>query len=204
MSDVAFGFSVHLGWAAAVGIRITKDDPDIVERCRVALADPEVPESHEPYHCARGFAGVEAEGIVYQGTAAVRAVAGRAFRALVTSQRALGNAVVASAVVHAGGRLPDELERILAAHSLVHVAEGRLFRAALADASEAARVPAIGVSERKLLGTAEAALGRPGAALEKQVAALGSGLGAPWGKDQKLAALIAWLALASPGGRASA
>jgi tetrahydromethanopterin S-methyltransferase subunit H len=58
----------------------------------------------------------------------------------------------------------------------------------------------VAIVEKQLPDVAVRALGQPRAGLEKAVAALGAKVGAPWGKDQKEAALAAWVGLRARGG----
>jgi hypothetical protein len=53
----------------------------------------------------------------------------------------------------------------------------------------------IGVKERELLNKGMATLGISTDDLEQQVSKLGKTIGAPWGKDEKLCAMAAWIAL---------
>jgi hypothetical protein len=88
------------------------------------------------------------------------------------------------------------LEQILSSHALIHTAEGELFRNAVASACEDQGLPVSRVKERELLADAGKQLGMSAEEVQRQVADMGRPLGAPWGQDQKYAALIAWMALA--------
>ena len=52
MARAAIGFSAHLGWAAAVAVVGTRKKIQVVDRRKLVLSDPNVPESHEPWHKA--------------------------------------------------------------------------------------------------------------------------------------------------------
>jgi hypothetical protein len=85
--------------------------------------------------------------------------------------------------------MPDwSVKEIRAVHFRMHKAEGALFRAALARASEACSLRLVAIPEPQLYAQA-------GAGLVKTVATLGKALGPPWAKDQKHAALAAMVAL---------
>jgi hypothetical protein len=95
------------------------------------------------------------------------------------------------------GRPLPALAKVLAAHSLIHSADGELFREALLHAAARSGFNPIAVRERELFDSASRALGRKPADLAQRITELGRPLGPPWSQDEKLASLIAWLA-ASP------
>ena len=99
------------------------------------------------------------------------------------------------AVLTASGRELPPLVRILAAHPLIHTAEGEFFRNAICSACEVLRLSVLRVREREIESVANTSLGRSAAAVMKQIANAGKSLGSPWTQDQKKAALAAWMAL---------
>jgi hypothetical protein len=84
---------------------------------------------------------------------------------------------------------------------LIHAAEGNHFRAALAGACQSLGVSVTRLPRGQLEARAATALGRPAQQLADAVRALGAQVGAPWGADQKCAALLAWLLLAQHSAR---
>ena len=87
------------------------------------------------------------------------------------------------------------LEATLASHALIHTADGNHFRDALGHGCEALGLPVTRVTHKDLTARASVTLGKSPQALAATLATLGRGLGAPWGADQKAAALLAWLLL---------
>ena len=197
MTRVALGFRTHLGWAAVVSLGGSIDDPRLIERKRLTMSDPAVPESAEPYHAARGVDLDEAEGVVHQGREVVRAVTTRGVRSLVDALRDQGYELVGSAILTGKGRAPAGLAQTLASHAMVHVAEGLMFREALREGSERCSLPVCGLLEREAYEQTAAVLRVSPQHLQERVDAFGRELGPPWQKDQKLAAGAAWFALAS-------
>jgi hypothetical protein len=61
--------------------------------------------------------------------------------------------------------------------------------------AEACELALARVPEKQLDAHAAKALGVPAAVFRTRLATLGRSIGAPWGKDQKDAALAAWIAL---------
>jgi hypothetical protein len=93
-------------------------------------------------------------------------------------------------------QLPASLEKLLASHALIHAAEGEMFRAAIVAACKECKLPIAGFAGNALSDHARQTLGLSPSKLRDRLAALGAGLGPPWGQDQKEAALVAWMALA--------
>jgi len=160
-------------------------------RRRLELIDPaDAHWSKQPYHAAEGLDPDEARDVVARGIAAARQIAARELRAAVEELQNEGRKVAACAVL-LGAPMPDwSVEEILAVHFRMHKAEGELFRNALVRAAEACRIRFVGIPENALATRADAEL-------HERIAALGKSVGPPWGKDQKEAALAAWLALSS-------
>ena len=104
------------------------------------------------------------------------------------------------ALLLASGRpLPGNLHAILASHAFIHAAEGEMYRDVLVRASEHLSLRVTGVRERDVLARAAEATGRTASELQRRVAEMGRALGPPWRQDEKLATLVAWVALAAKG-----
>jgi hypothetical protein len=197
MGAIGIGLRAHLGWAAAVALEIEPQRaPAAFERRRIELTDPAVAESHEPYHAAwRAGGGAEAEAHVRRGRRAIETTARRTLRAWLDELRGRDR-VVAAGILTARAAAPASLEAAIASHQRVHVAEGALFRDALAAACEAGGLRVRRVVERDVWGVGAAELGLAEDELRRRVDDWKRELGAPWAQDQKLAALAAWIALA--------
>jgi biotin operon repressor len=194
MSCAALGFRAHSGWAATVALRGPASSPHVFARRRIELVEPGVPK--QPYHTAEGLPFPSAEKMVTQSVAVATRLAREAVQALVAELRQRGCEHITCGVLQASGRSLPGLEQILSSHALIHTAEGELFRNAVASACEDQGLPVSRVKERELLADAGKQLGMSAEEVQRQVADMGRPLGAPWGQDQKYAALIAWMALA--------
>lgn len=172
------GFCSRTGSAVAVAVQVGSGPPALAGRWTVDLTDPGTP--GELYHAAADLPPDRAEALVRAGVAAVTDVATRQLRQL---QSELG-AVTAVGVVTGDHPVPDLLARILAVHTLMHAAEGQLYRDALLDAAAACGLPGHGLPKSR----AAALLAGE---LAETVAALGSQAGPPWRKEHKLAAVTA-------------
>ena len=105
------------------------------------------------------------------------------------------NEIVACAVLVADP-MPDwSTDEILAVHFRTHKAEGVLFPDALVRGAGACGLNVVVIPEKRLTEHAERSLAKPLSRLMKQIEALGKSVGAPWGKDQKSAALAAMIGL---------
>jgi len=194
---LALGLRAHSGWAALVALGRSGRALAVAERRRLELVDAaDAAWAKQPYHAAAGLAPEDARGVVERAVAAARRHAARELGAAAARAREAGHEVVACAVLM-GDRLPGwSVAEVLAVHFRMHKAEGVLFREALADACERLGLPLVALREKDLPALAARALGQEPAALARAVATLGRPLGPPWGRDQKDAALAAWVALA--------
>ncbi|HEX4378967.1 MAG TPA: hypothetical protein VH022_02955, partial [Candidatus Acidoferrum sp.] len=98
----------------------------------------------------------------------------------------------------AAGRTLPPLEKILAAHPLLHTAEGEFFRQAFAKACESNKIPVTKIKERDLEIALKEKFNRNAARIKTKVQLLGRTIGPPWTTDQKNATQAALLLLPSP------
>jgi hypothetical protein len=195
MPRATIGLRAHTGWAVAVALAGAPAAPVVLDRRRLDLTDPEVP--RQAFHAAAGLDPGAAEALVERATRTAEALTERAVGGLVGELRSAGHQVVGAGVALGGGRRLGTLARILASHAAMHAAEGELYREALVHAGAACGLPVTGVPERDLRERAAAALRLPVPELRRRVVELGRSCGPPWAQDQKSAALVAWVALAS-------
>ena len=190
------GLTPHSGWAAAVLLGGTPQHPQVLARERLVLCEATEPESRQPYHALAALPLPEAHRRLAQLEARAGALASASVRSLAERAAAAGAPLAAAGILDASGRGRADLAAILASHALIHAAEGNHFRAALAGACQSLDVSVTRLPRGQLEARAATALGRPAQQLGDAVRALGAQVGAPWGADQKCAALLAWLLLA--------
>lgn len=191
------GFAPHSGWAAAVMLAGTAAAPRVLARERIALTEEGLEGAKQPYHALEGLPLPEAARRLEQFEASATRLAVSALQALLQRAQAEGLRLRAGGILDSSGRSGARLEAILASHALIHTADGNHFRAALARGCEAQGLVGVRIAQRELPARAAAVLKQTPQQLAHAVAALGAGLGAPWGADQKSAALLAWLLLAT-------
>ena len=110
-----------------------------------------------------------------------------------------GHEVVGAAIVAGAGTVREDvpLARALAAHAMLHAAEGELYRDALADAADALGLPVTLVPPRHTPALGRRVLGCDEEDLRTRLTELGRPFGPPWTRDHK-DAVVAALAVLEP------
>lgn len=192
--SAALGFHLHTGWAAAVALTGWASVPRVVDRRRFTLVESPAHDARFAYHAA---AELEPEAAA-RHVATVQEVARRRARIelkqLLSDLEAAGYSLRAVGLPQAKGAALRALSDVLRSHTLIHTAEGELFRAALLEACETQGLQVIGVPSKERYAEAARATGLGPDTLKSLVAELGRPLGPPWTRDQKEAALAALIA----------
>lgn len=197
MKTAALGFRVHSGWTAAVVVTGPADSPTVAVRRRIELVKTFTYTFRQPYHTGEKMALEEAAKFIAESRAEATKLAFSALRTMEKELEGTNVMIRRCGLLLASGRPLPALEKILGSHALIHTADGVLFRDALAHACEKCRLPVQGVRERELFERASKSLRLRPEAFQRRIAEFGRGLGPPWGQDEKLSALVAWLALAN-------
>ena len=180
----AFGLRAHSGWAVLVAAAGSVDDPHVLERRRIVIADPEMSGSRQPYHTAAELPLAEAGELVRRAVESSRALALEAISAQLRELRSRGHPVEAYAVLCRSGKPLPELGKVLESHALIHTAEGQMFREALLWAGRECGLNVTAVPEKEL-----------GTEALRRIGSLGKAIGPPWTQDQKFATLAALVSL---------
>jgi hypothetical protein len=197
MKTAAIGVRVHSGWGALVAVSGEGASVEILARERVNIIDVKMAGAFQPYHFVEEFALPKAEAHIAKCAALSKTLAVAALRPIADDLQARGYCVAGGAILQGSGRALPPLPQILAAHPLIHTAEGVFFRGIFQEAFEQLELRVSGIREKDLDEQCAAILGRKALALRKKIAAFGKQLGSPWTTDQKLAALAAFLVLES-------
>ncbi|MGA7840717.1 MAG: hypothetical protein WCA34_07350 [Candidatus Acidiferrales bacterium] len=197
MKSAALGFRAHSGWTTLVALSLARGAPCVLARQRIHLVETFTYRFRQPYHTAKRMPLDEARTFIAEVRTQARSLAHRAIRKLQENLQTQGYRLTRCGLVLASGRPLPDLPDILASHALIHTADGELFREALLDASARCGLLSKTAKERELLNEASRVLRLTPSILTRRIADLGRPLGAPWSQDEKLASLIAWLALAS-------
>jgi hypothetical protein len=187
----ALGLRIKSGHAVVVALAGTSASPTLLLRAGVALSDPAIPETRQPYHAGFGSAREDAEEI-RRLVAIVRRCAVSSIDELLSDRRFAGTTCRAAALIV--GSVIDP-ERVGNPHIRAHAREGRLFREVVEDALRAKGVDISVVVEKTLDSQAVRTLARSESEIKKRVAALGKSLSGPWRADEKAAATGAWVML---------
>lgn len=193
MANAALGLRAHSGWAALVVLAGPPESPAVAVRRRIELAGPGIPK--QPYHAAENLRLEKAKEMIRHCVRGSRHLARQAFRETIADVRREGHVVVACGQLLASGRPLPGLAAVLASHALIHTADGEHFRDAIAHAAARQNLRIASVREKEIWARASKDLEIPIAELERRIHALGKVIGPPWAEDQKLAALVAWMAL---------
>jgi hypothetical protein len=195
MKSAAIGFRPHSGWTALVVLSLEKGEPVVLIRDRIHLVKIFNYAYRQPYHIAAKASLAEGRAFISRVKSGARRLAYRALQGIQKKLEETDYRLTHYALLLASSRALPELEKILAAHPLIHTADGELFREALSFASQKYGLKELHVKERELLERAAENLRCSEDALLRRVTELGRPLGSPWSQDEKFATLVAWLAL---------
>jgi hypothetical protein len=174
------GLHSRTGSAEAVALAVS-GLVTFIDRWSLDLIDGRA--ERQIYHVVADRPLAEAETEVGRAIDVVTEIAVGHMRSILTSV----GSVDAVGVVVGDFPVPDSLASIMAAHALMHAAEGAMFRDALLDAAAACGVPGLSISRA-------AATASLNGALADVVARVGSVAGRPWRKEHKLATVAAIIA----------
>ncbi len=196
MKRAALGFHMHSGWGVLVAVSGDANSVELLDRRRIVVADPEVRGAIQPYHFAAQLEPPEQEKHLADCAASSSRLAATAIAEVVKELNGRHYGVVGAAILLASGRALPPLAKILAAHPLIHTAEGEFFRQAAYSACEGLRIPVTTIPVRELEARAKVAFANRAARVQLSIANLGRSVGPPWTSDHKTAALAAALLLA--------
>jgi hypothetical protein len=197
MKSAAVGFRPHSGWTSLVVVALEDGKPIVLLRERVHLVKTFNYSFRQPYHTAARAPLDEGRAFIARVQTEARGLAYRALRGVQAKLAGAEYRLVYSGHLEGSARVLPSLEKILAAHPLIHTAEGQFFREVVSHASHKVGLKEVRVKEKELLRRGSEAFRRSQEKLQEQLTALGKPMGSPWSQDEKFATLVAWLALAS-------
>jgi hypothetical protein len=201
MKRAALGFRMHSGWGVLVAVAGDADSVEIVERKRIVVTDAGMPGAIQPYHHAANLKIQESESYLANCAAVSERLAVAAIEHVIHELDLREYRIVGSAVLLASGRALPPLPKILAAHPLIHTAEGEFFRAAIRNACARLKISVEAIRERELEDRVKAAFGSSTSRVQSRLENAGRSIGPPWNKDHKAAALAALIALSPASGQ---
>jgi hypothetical protein len=195
MKQAALGIRMHSGWGAVVAVAGDASIFEVLYRARIVVCEAEGPRANQPYHYAAQLELERAQSFLTEYAAGAEHLASAQIGAAIEELRSRRFRVTAAAILLASGRSLPPLLQILAAHPLIHAAEGELFRNVARSACQCFGLRVEGFRERDLEKSAASAWGTAAPRIQKQIAQMGRAMGPPWTQDQKTAALAAAIAL---------
>ncbi|HTS66169.1 MAG TPA: hypothetical protein VMH28_29300 [Candidatus Acidoferrales bacterium] len=175
-TEAALGFRAHSGWAVMVAAAGGKP----VLRRRIEMIREGGFRANQPYHAAADMPIEEAAPFLKRTEEDAIEMAAAQIREVLSALAGEGYGVRRAAVLLGAGKPLPDLPKILAAHPLIHTAEGVFFRHILTSACERCGLKVAGIRERDLP-----------ADLVARMSPLGKVLGPPWTQDEKLATAAA-------------
>jgi hypothetical protein len=184
---------MHSGWGVLVAVSETP--VEILDRRRMVTADPKIPGAIQPYHFAAQLELSQQQKHLDHCASSSSNLAKIAIAELTRELATRQYRIVGAAVLLASGRTPPALDKILAAHPLIHTAEGEFFRQAVIRACEELQIPVTAIRVRDLDEQLKVSFKKNASQLQSSIANMGRSIGPPWTKDHKTAALAAALRL---------
>jgi antitoxin component HigA of HigAB toxin-antitoxin module len=205
MVAIGLGFRALKGGGVVVGVAANGSDPRVVLSTFLATAAEGERLALEPYRVAaemeqvlQGAVLAEAAAAVAEGRQRQGELAAKGLDNIVRKLREAGcEPAVAALLVNRAGWITDLLEYSLSWPEHVPVAEGLAVRDALRFAFGRVGVDVAELDEKSLPDLASKDLAMSLADLNASLKALGAAVGQPWRKEQKLACLAAWVAVAA-------
>jgi hypothetical protein len=196
MKRAALGVRMHSGWGVVVAVSLDGASVELLDRRRIVTIDPKIAGSKQPYHYVARHGVPDAKKFLASSASVSERLARAAIEELVQELEERDYRVMACAVLLASGRPLPPLEKILAAHPLLHTAEGEFFRNSIRRASEGLKIPVTAIRERDLPERTKTAFAKNAGRVQRRIETLGKSIGPPWTKDHKSAALAASIVLA--------
>lgn len=199
----ALGVSTHMGWASVAALLVDHGRPCGVRTFRLQTGDPAEPDSIEPFHAAGGYRGAtrvrppaDPERVVANGLRKQRRhTAGDLNRLL----RALDDwpRPGCAGLFVGRGREAASLDRVLASHAQIHVAEGNAVRDSVRQAMNAEQIALYELDRRDLPEQVRAMLDLDHDTAHVLLRGLRPDNGGGWRQEERQCALAAWLAIVS-------
>ena len=153
----------------------------------------------EPYHVAGGFDGLtrvpapdDPAAVIGNGRQKQCAATLANFGQLKEAIKEHGE-LTHDGLLTGRGRLAPTLDKVLASHAQIHIAEGDSVRAAVASALEALGVELRRIDKKDLFTVAQEELGLDRPAILSELSSKAPVAGGPWRQEEKFAALTGWL-----------
>jgi hypothetical protein len=194
ITSAGIGFRVKTGYATAIVLIGNPPSPEFVARREVLLADLDDDDSRQPYHAALERGQAVGAAVVKRARRDAQQRAATALRHLISAQVPRGASLRTIGLVVGSDVDPLTLGNL---HIRAHALEGRFYRQVLEAAAADTGLRSITLFEREAFESGGRLLKHTPGRLKEVLARTGKAVGPPWRRDQQLAMLAAWVALAS-------
>ena len=198
----AVGISSHMGWVTAVTVVRSGGLINVVRTERIETGDHNDREAIEPYHVAAGFRGLERvppppdpQAVIQRGIEKQQRHTLGNFRRLIEEMGGLGFEIADAAILAGRGKLASSLEKVLASHAQIHIAEGNAVRQAVDGAFKQLDVRVDWLDHKSLFDKANEVLAFEEDELTAKLKSLKPEIASPWRKEERHSAIAAWVSL---------
>ncbi len=200
----AVGIFTHMGWLTAVTVVKHEEFIHVVRTERIEPGDPLDREAIEPYHLAGGFRGLDRvpappdpQALIDRGVEKQRRHTLGNFRSLLQDMCELGFLIADAAILAGRGKSAATLDKVLASHAQIHIAEGNSVRQAVDAALEQLGVRVAWLDRKNLFETANEVLALEESELTAKLTSIRPEITSPWRKEERLCAIAAWVSLSA-------
>ncbi len=198
----AVGIFTHMGWVTAVTTVKRDGFIRVVRTDRINTGDTLDRETTEPYHEAGGFQGldrvpppIDPQAVIQRGVKKQQRITHRNFRRLLGDMVELGFEITDAAILAGRGRSAASLDKVLASHTQIHIAEGNAVRQAVDASFKKLDVKVTWLDQKGLFETANKVLALEEDQLMNRLRSIKPEIVSPWRKEEKLCAIAAWVSV---------
>ncbi len=188
------GCRVKTGYATAILLVGSPGAPVLFRRAHILLADLDDVDSRQPYHAELERGARAGAAVVQTARRDAQRRAATALKNLLKELRRSGVAPRSIGLVVGSNVDPLTLGN---PHIRAHALEGRFYREVLETSAEGLGLRSLTLLEREAFDAAAGTLNRSLTQLNVVLTSIGKVAGRPWRRDEQLATLAAWVALAS-------
>ena len=198
---VTLGFSTHLGWVCVTAVRSRQREIAGVRTFRLETSPPGIREALEPYHVAGGFDGLQRVPppadpavSVARGLDKQQRTTAKNLKLLIRALEDWGVGVCAAGLFVGRGRQAPTLEKILASHTQIHVAEGNAVRNSVRQACRNLHIPVLSIDKRLLFDVVQQYLELDESSAMNLLTQVKPDNAGGWRKEEKLCTLAGLVA----------
>lgn len=167
--------------------------PRVLDRRRIELSEPAIPDSMQPYHAGFGTEQQDS-AVIARLTSVITKCANKSLASLIKMYDELGPLPTRMGIVVGSTADPASIAN---QHIRAHAQEGTLFRSVVETAAAGHGIRSVIVRERDLYAVAAKTLGLAPDVVRRRATDLGRAVDGPWRAEEKAATVGAWLVLAS-------